>query len=139
KIFWSSGGQICPPHDRSVIERAGQVDSIVRMPFGQAQAMGSIVCPQAEMDACYQAGVLSHARSGPRRLKIVYSPLHGVGLTSVLPVLRAAGFDETEVYAPHATCDPDFTTLPGRIPNPERPEVFDALVDWANEIGAELV
>lgn len=138
KVFWSTGGQLNAPHDARVIERVGEVTTIGRAPFAQALADGRIQYCQDEMDARYRQAVLAQGFAGPRNLKLVYSPLHGVGLTSVLPVLQADGFAEVDVFAPHATPDGDFPNVPDHVANPENPPVFDALIDRARQIGAEL-
>ena len=67
---------------------------------------------------------VAQSRPGPRDLKIIYSPLHGVGASAVCPVLAAAGFKDVEVFGPHAAPDPDFTNVPDHVANPERPAVF---------------
>ncbi len=75
----------------------------------------------------------------PRDLKTIYSPLHGVGQTSVVPVLREDGFEDIEVFAPHATPDGCFPNVPDHIANPENPAVFDAIVERAIAVGADLI
>ena len=82
--------------------------------------------------------MLAQGQPGPRDLKILYSPLHGVGLTSVLPILQADGFKQVEVYEPHAKPDGDFPNVPDHIANPENPAVFDALIEHARTSGAEI-
>jgi phosphoglucomutase/phosphomannomutase len=136
KMFWSSGGQLKPPHDEGVIERVYQADAIPCVPFSEALAAGNVQFCQAEMDPAYQAAVLQAGFAGPRDLKILYSPLHGVGLTSVLPVLQQDGFHQVEVFAPHAEPSGDFPNVPGNIANPENPAVFDALIAHAGQVGA---
>ena len=69
----------------------------------------------------------------------MYSPLHGVGLTSVLPILQAAGFQDIEVYEPHAKPDGDFPNVPNHVANPENPAVFDAMIDYGKTHGIELI
>jgi phosphoglucomutase/phosphomannomutase len=72
-------------------------------------------------------------------LKILYSPLHGVGTTAVCPVLEADGFAAVEVFGPHADPDPDFSHVPDRMANPENRAVFTAIIEHARRIGAELI
>ena len=81
----------------------------------------------------------AQSRPGPRHLKIIYSPLHGVGASAVCPALAVAGFSDVEVFGPHATPDPDFTNVPDHIANPERPAVFDAIIGRARQTGADLI
>jgi len=139
KVYGPSGGQFVPPHDKRSIERMQSVTEIERVPFQKAMDEGKVVYCQEEVDPAFIAAVKVQSLPGPRDLKIIYSPLQGVGGSAVPPVLAAVGFDDVEVFGPHATPDPDFTNVPHHISNPENPEVFDAMIERAKEIGAELI
>ncbi len=139
KVYWSNGGQLLPPHDRGVIDCVMNVQEIERVPFDETVSTGRITVCQDEVDAAFINAVVAQAHAGPRDLRVVYSPLHGVGATAVCPVLEAAGFRDVEVFAPHAEPDGDFPNVPGHVSNPENPAVFDAIVRRAAEAGADLV
>ncbi|HEV3003231.1 MAG TPA: phospho-sugar mutase, partial [Pirellulales bacterium] len=139
KAYWSTGGQLLPPHDRGVIERVMSVEEIHRVPFEQALADGRIEYCQQQVDSEYIHQVRLQSLPGPRQLKIVYSAMHGVGASSVMPVLQSAGFGDVELFGPHAEPDGDFTNIPEHVANPENPATFDALIDRAKQIGADLV
>ncbi len=142
KVFWSTGGQLRPPHDVEVTERMNQVTNLRREPFASAVAADRICYVAEEMDKVYRDKVLSEGfgmSQGVRDLNIIYSPLHGVGLTSVLPVLQADGFSAIEVFAPHAEPNGCFPNVPENIANPENPAVFDALIVRARETAADIV
>ena len=139
KVYWSTGGQLVPPHDEGVIERVYRVDQIHRTPFDEALAAGRIVKCQAEIDPAYVAAAAKCALGGPRKLTMIYSPLHGVGATAVMPVLAAAGFGDVEIFGPHAQPSGDFPNVPGHVSNPENPAVFDAIIARAREVGSDLV
>ena len=139
KAYWSNGGQLLPPHDQGVIDRVMAVGDIRHTPFGQALAEGKIRYCQDEVDAAFIHAVTAQSRPGPRKLKILYSPLHGVGASAVCPALAAAGFTDVEVFAPHAAPDPDFSNVPDHIANPERPAVFEALIERGKAVGADLI
>ena len=139
KVYWSTGGQLLPPHDRGVIEKVEQVEEIKRGDFQEGLDSGRIVCCQEEIDAAFTRAVTSQSIAGPRELKIIYSPLHGVGTSAVCPALEAAGFTDVEVFAPHAQPDPDFTNIPNHVANPENPAVFEAIIQRAKRVGADLV
>ncbi|MBL9125435.1 MAG: phospho-sugar mutase, partial [Planctomycetaceae bacterium] len=139
KAYWSTGGQLLPPHDTGVIERVMQVTTIQRTPFAEALADGRIEYCQEAIDRAYQAAVESQSRPGPRDLKILFTPLHGVGASAVLPVLAAEGFRDVELYGPNAAPDGDFPNVPGHVANPENPPVFDGPIAHAQKTGAELV
>ncbi|MGD0897919.1 MAG: phospho-sugar mutase, partial [Thermoguttaceae bacterium] len=139
KIYWSSGGQLLPPHDQRCIEHVYQVRGIQRMPWSEGIASGKIVYCEEEVDPAFIRAVVAQSTPGPRQLRIIYSPLHGVGQSAVSPVLAAAGFQDVEVFGPHAAPDPDFTNVPQHIANPENPAVFDAIIQRGRQIEADLI
>jgi phosphoglucomutase len=138
KVYWSTGGQVLPPHDKGIIERVMNTQEIRRANFDEMLAAGMIVPCQDEMDVKFQQAVLTQASPGPRDLKVIYSPLHGVGATAVLPVLAADGFESVELFGPHSKPDGDFPNVPGHVANPENPQVFDSIIVRARETGANL-
>ncbi len=138
KVYWSTGGQVLPPHDKGIIERVMNTQEIDRADFDKMLAAAKIVFCQDEMDAKFQQAVLTQATPGPRMLNVIYSPLHGVGATAVLPVLAEDGFTDVELFALHAKPDGDFPNVPGHVANPENPQVFDAIIDRARAAGADI-
>lgn len=139
KAYWSTGGQLLPPHDQGVIDRVMAVNEIRRIPFAQGLASGQIVYCQEEVDRAFLKAVVSQSRPGPRDLRIIYSPLHGVGTSAVCPALAAAGFKDVEVFGPHAAPDPDFTNVPNHVSNPEKAIVFEAIIERGKQIQADLI
>lgn len=139
KAYWSTGGQLLPPHDKGTIDKVMSVDAISRASFDEALAEGRIECCQEEIDSLFVDAVVQLQTPGPRDLKVVYSPLHGVGATAVCPVLEKAGFAQVELYGPQAEPDGDFPNVPGHVSNPENPAVFDAISAHAKASGADLV
>ncbi len=138
KVYWSTGGQILPPHDKGIIQRVMNTQEIRRAIFDEMLAAGKIILCQDEMDVKFQQAVLTQASPGPRELKVIYSPLHGVGATAVSPVLAADGFKSVELFGPHSKPDGDFPNVPGHVANPENPQVFDSIIVRAREAGADL-
>jgi phosphoglucomutase/phosphomannomutase len=139
KAYWSSGAQLLPPHDKAVIDRVMQVQQIHRTPFDEAIAAGQVEFCQDEVDLAFFAAVKMQQFPGPRDLKIIYSPLHGVGASAICPALTGDGFTDVELFAPHAEPDGDFPNVPGHVSNPENPAVFDAIIERAQKTGAELI
>lgn len=138
KVYWSTGGQVLPPHDREIIDRVMTTEQIHRVAFETAEADGRIVRCEEEVDAAFLEAVLTQATPGPRDLKVLYSPLHGVGATAVMPALEGDGFKEVELFALHAEPSGDFPNVPGHVSNPENPQVFDAMIDHARQSGADI-
>ncbi len=137
KVYWSTGGQILPPHDKAIIDRVMNVDEIKRVDFSQAVADGKVkICTQ-EIDSAFADEVLKYSWDGPRDMKLIFSPLHGVGAFATMPVLKRAGFDRVEVFGPHSEPSGDFPNVPGHISNPENSKVFDAIIDYAKKVGAD--
>jgi phosphomannomutase len=85
------------------------------------------------------AAVLEQSAPGPRDISILYSPLHGVGATAVVPVLAGAGFKQVRLYGPHETPDGDFPNVPGHVANPEVPAVLEPVIAAALDAGDDLV
>lgn len=139
KVYWSTGGQILPPHDIGIINRVMSTHEIHVMPFATAVKEGKIQFCQDEVDRAFVSQVKSQSLGGPRNLKIIYSPLHGVGGSAVLPALQADGFEDIELYGPHAKPDGDFPNVPGHVANPENPAVFDAIIARGKETKADLI
>ncbi len=142
KVYAATGGQILPPHDRGVIDRVMSVDEIRRRPFAECLADGTVRYCQEEVDRVYLENMLAQsllAGQAPAPLSILYSPMHGVGTTSAVPALKGAGFQQVEIFGPHAEPNGDFPNVPGHVSNPENPETFDAMIARAEESGAELI
>jgi phosphomannomutase len=139
KVYWSTGGQLLAPHDADSIRAMQQVTDIKRIPFDEGLSSGKIIYCQEEVDAAFITAVLKQSIDGPRDLKIIYSPLHGVGASAVCPVLEQAGFKSVEVFAPHAAPDGDFPNVPKHVANPENAAVFDAIIERAKVIRADLI
>ncbi|MEX2121606.1 MAG: phospho-sugar mutase [Pirellulales bacterium] len=139
KAYWSTGGQLLPPHDQGVIDKVMNVTTIERVPFADALARGQVRYCQEEVDPLYLRAVQAQGLPGPRHLKVLYSPMHGVGASNVCPVLAEAGFNQVEVFGPHAAPDGDFPNVPDHVANPENPATFDAMIEHARKTGADII
>ncbi len=125
KVYWSSGAQILPPHDKAIIDRVMTCQEIRSVPFAEALADGRIEVVTDEIDKAYFDAVAQCAFEGPREVKILYSPLHGVGAAAVIPVLERDGFTDVEIYGPHQEPNGDFPNVPGHVSNPENTVIFE--------------
>ncbi len=139
KIYWSNGGQLIPPHDKAVIQHVMQVRQFDCVEFDPAVDSGHIHLCQDEVDRALLGEHLKLRIEGPRDIRIIYSPLHGVGEFNVKSLLAADGFESVEIYEPHREPNGDFPNVPGHISNPENPQVFQAIIERAKQTGAELV
>jgi phosphoglucomutase/phosphomannomutase len=139
KVYWAGGVQVLPPHDKGIIERVMKVETVRREPFEQGVASGRVRFVEQEVDPAFVAAVLAQSAPGPRGISILYSPLHGVGATAVVPVLKGAGFERLRVFGPHEAPDGDFPNVPGHVANPEVPAVLEAVIAEARDRGDDLV
>jgi phosphoglucomutase/phosphomannomutase len=141
KCYGATGGQVIPPDDSGIIDcvKAASDRAIPEMPFAEGLKSGSIVLASSEVDAAYISAVVSQSVSSARDLAIVYTPMHGVGETSVAAALMAAGFDRVNILAAQRTPDGNFPNVPGHVSNPEIPKTLDASIAEARATGADLV
>ncbi|WP_435015394.1 phospho-sugar mutase [Tundrisphaera sp. TA3] len=141
KCYSPTGGQVIPPDDSGIIAcvKAASDREIPEADYDQAIKDGSIVLVGKEVDDAYIAAVVSESVSHARGIKIVYTPMHGVGETSVAAALLADGFADVNVLASQRTPDGDFPNVPGHVSNPEIPKTLDAAIAEAKKTGADLV
>ena len=139
KVYWSGGVQVLPPHDKGIIERVMQVNEISRFPFDDGVENGRVIFMEDEIDPAFVRAVLKQATPGSRDLSVVYTPLHGVGATAVLPVLQEAGFQNVRLYGPQAEPNGDFPNVPGHVANPENPEVLTGAIEEARNRSDDVV
>jgi phosphoglucomutase/phosphomannomutase len=138
KVYWSTGGQVLPPHDAAIIDRVMNVQKIMTVPFEQAVSQGKVSMITSEIDREFTKAAVQYAWPGSRSVRLLFSPLHGVGGFAVLPLLKAAGFQDVHVFQKHAQPDGNFPNVPGHVSNPENSVVFDAMIEEAKAIGADL-
>jgi len=141
KCYSASGGQVIPPDDSGIIAcvQTASDREIPETPFDQGVADGSIVLVGSDVDDAYIAAVVGESVSSARDLSIVYTPMHGVGETSVAAALLRAGFTRLNILASQRTPDGDFPNVPGHVSNPEIPKTLDASIVEAKATGADLV
>ena len=139
KVYWAGGVQVLPPHDKGIIDRVMKVDAITRESFDAGVASGRVRFVEEEIDPAFVAAVLKQASKGPRDVSILYTPLHGVGASAVVPVLEGAGFSKLRLYGPQEKPDGDFPNVPGHVANPENPAVLIGPIDEAKSRGDDLV
>jgi phosphoglucomutase/phosphomannomutase len=139
KVYDCYGGQLIPPDDQNLVDEVTQsVKDIKTLEFDKAKEKGFIEIIGEDVDEAYYAAVCPVSLSTERNLKIVYSPLHGTGLTSVYPVFKKLGFDVTLDPAT-SNLSGDFENVTFNIPNPEVVESFDHSLPFAKEIDADIL
>jgi phosphomannomutase len=130
------GAQIVAPYDARIAEQiaaVGALDSIAVAADGW-----TVLDPAVAAD--YEratAALADPARFPARGLRIVLTPMHGVGGETAVNVLAAAGFADVTLVAEQAEPDPDFPTV--NFPNPEEPGALDLALEAAARLDADIV
>ncbi|MCR5115772.1 MAG: phospho-sugar mutase [Bacteroidales bacterium] len=140
KVYWGDGGQIVPPHDKGIIDEVNAVTSVDQIRWDGGEERIHII--SKEVDEPYLTLVKSlslnpEAIARHHDLNIVYTPLHGTGITMVPEALRRYGFTNVHVLEAQRQPDGDFPTVAS--PNPEERSAMELAMKKADEIGADLV
>ena len=140
KAYWSDGCQLTAPHDTAVIDEVLKIKSVgdVKMTGGEK----NIEIIGEEVDKIYLARVEQNALNPElihkhHDVKIVYTPLHGTGITLIPRMLKQLGFTNVNIVEAQAVPDGNFPTTPS--PNPEEKPAMKMAVDLAKQIDADIV
>ena len=132
---FDAGSQIVSPADAEIaahIQRVADETSVLDLPRSQDfETAGDDVVDE------YVRRTAELGRASASRVKVVYTPMHGVGWETAKRVFAAAGFDEPIVVAGQVEPDSAFPTVV--FPNPEEPGALDLAFATATEAGADLV
>ncbi|SHI92191.1 phosphoglucomutase [Hymenobacter daecheongensis DSM 21074] len=140
KVYWQDGSQVVAPHDKNIIAEVEAIQSPDEVKFTANPAL--IHSLGADMDEAYLTEVhkLSINPAAIQRqhdLKIVYTPLHGTGITMVPKALAKFGFTNVSIVEAQATPDGNFPTV--LSPNPEEKVAMQMALDQAKAQDADLV
>ena len=132
KVYLGDGSQIVSPADAGIASCIADVGALADIPRGKPGR----VLDEHLVDR-YEDRVADLVADGPRDLDIVYTPLHGVGGSTVVQVLETAGFSAPRTVSEQEQPDPDFPTV--AFPNPEEPGAMDLAMALADRTGADIV
>ena len=140
KAYWNDGAQVLGPHDKNIIAEVNRIASIDDIRFNGNKELIEII--GKDMDKAFieeiRKLVLSpEAIQRQGDIKIVYTPLHGAGITMVPAALKAIGFTNIINVPEQDVTSGDFPTVVS--PNPEEPAALDLAIKRAIETDAELV
>jgi phosphomannomutase len=142
KVYDANAAQIVPPIDAGIAAAIDRVGRAIDVPRAE-QALGGAVDLARPVEGSlaehYVEEVLALRPpvAADRSLRIVYTPLHGVGWRAAERVLRGAGFFDLHVVAEQAEPDGRFPTV--AFPNPEEPGALDLAEALATRVGADLI
>lgn len=140
KAYWNDGGQLVTPHDKNVIKEVDAIQSVSEIKFERKAENIKLV--EADFDDIYVAANLKlsinpGAVKAQKDLKIVYSPIHGTGVTIVPKMLEAWGFNNIHVVEEQAEPNGNFPTVV--YPNPEEEEAMSIAMKKGEELDADVI
>jgi len=140
KAYWNDGGQLVPPHDKNVIKEVEKIASVDDVKWSGGEANITII--GKEMDEEYiemvkSLSVYPEVIEKQHDLKIVYTPIHGTGITLVPQVLKRFGFTNVHIVEEQSNISGDFPTVV--YPNPEESEAMSIGMKKAKELDADIL
>ena len=140
KAYWNDGGQLVPPHDKNVIHEVEAITSVDEVNWTGGEANITII--GREMDESYinmvkGLSVYPEVIQAQHDLSIVYTPIHGTGITLVPEVLSRFGFTNVHIVEAQATPDGNFPTV--GYPNPEESETMAMGLALAKSLDADIL
>ena len=140
KAYWNDGGQLVPPHDKNVITEVEAIQSIDDVKWEGGATNIELI--GTSMDEAYTKmlqtlSVYPEVIAQQHDLKIVYTPIHGTGITLVPKVLAAYGFTNVHVVEEQSMPDGNFPTV--SYPNPEESETMSIGLAKAKAMDADIV
>lgn len=140
KVYWQDGGQLVPPHDKNVISEVNLITSINQVKWQGDDNLINII--GEDIDSVYLDKIANltlnpEAIKKAKNLKIVYTPLHGTGITMVPKALEMFGFQNVILVDEQAVTDGNFPTV--KSPNPEEKSALELALKKADEVNADLI
>jgi phosphoglucomutase len=140
KAYWDDGAQLVPPHDKNVIIEVEKIASVDDVKWSGGEHNIQII--GKEVDELYinmvkGLSVYPEVCAAQHDLKIVYTPIHGTGITLVPPALAAIGFTNVHVVAEQSVPDGNFPTV--AYPNPEETATMSIGLAQAKALDADIL
>ena len=140
KAYWSDGAQVIAPHDHNIINEVNKIKSVDDIKFQGNKELIQII--GEDIDSVYldKISKLTLSPDSIKRnkdMKIVYTPIHGTGITVIPRALKMYGFENIIDVPEQNVISGDFPTVIS--PNPEEPAALQMAVDKAKEVDADIV
>ena len=139
KVYWDDGAQIVAPHDTGIISEVRAIESVEEVSFSSNSDL--IETLDDTIDRKYLAKVQSLSvdafKEEKKNLKIVFTSLHGTGITMVPQVLKNAGFENVILEETQAIPSGDFPSV--ESPNPEERSALRMAMELAEKEDGDLV
>ncbi|HOL75093.1 MAG TPA: phospho-sugar mutase [Bacteroidales bacterium] len=138
KVYWSDGGQLVPPHDKGVINEVKKVGEYSNVKKNYNASLIHTIHDEIDIAYLNQLNKLQFlSEIVPKSQKIVYTPLHGTGVTLVPKALHSWGFDNLFLVEEQSIPDGNFPTT--KSPNPEEKAAMELAIKKAKQTDADLI
>ena len=140
KAYWTDGAQVTAPHDKNIIAEVNKITDIDQVKFEANHSLIHIIGKEVEEAYLQEILALSVSKEAIKKhhdLKIIFTPLHGTGITLVPEILKRFGFSNVQIVEEQAVSDGNFPTV--IYPNPEEKEAMSLALKKAEAIEADLV
>jgi phosphoglucomutase len=140
KVYWDDGAQLVPPHDKNVILEVKKIASVGEVQFNGDASKIIMIGEEIDKEFLRVSKTYSLAPeviTPQKDMKIVFTPLHGTGITLVPQALKNYGFENIHIVEEQAVSDGNFPTIVS--PNPEEKAAMQMALDKARAIHADLV
>ena len=141
KVYGADGCQITVEAARTIqaaIDPVDCFDGVKAMTFEKALEDGFMQwVPERVLDRYLEETLKASTGEDCSELRIVYTPLHGVGLECVSRVLEGVGVAEIATVDEQCVRDGDFPTCP--YPNPEVREALELGLDYCDRVKPDLL
>ena len=140
KAYWNDGAQMVAPHDTNVIDEVNAIRNIDEVKFEADKSLITLVGEEVDEIYLNKIKALSLSAEAIQRqkdLKIVFTPIHGTGITLVPELLKKFGFENVSIVEAQSKPDGDFPTVV--YPNPEEAEALTLALQQAKALDADLV
>jgi phosphoglucomutase len=140
KAYWSDGGQVVAPHDDGIIEEVRKITSVNDIKFNGKKERIKIIGKETDdlfLNEVQKMSLNPEIIKKFSNIPIVYTPIHGTGITMVPPALKRFGFTNILNVPEQDITDGNFPTV--KSPNPEEPDALRMAIKKAMEKNAELV
>ncbi len=140
KAYWEDGSQVVAPHDKNIVAEVNAIASADQIKFEGDPSKIQIL--DESIDKAYLETINLNSRQpnvikAQKDLKIVFSPIHGTGITLVPDALKNLGFENVILVDEQIEPNGNFPTV--IYPNPEEKEAMTLALKKAKEIDADLV
>jgi phosphoglucomutase len=140
KAYWDDGGQVVAPHDDGITDEVRKITSVNDIKFNGNKEKIKIIGKETDklfLDEVYKMSLNPGIIKKFSDIPIVYTPIHGTGITLVPPALKMFGFRNIINVPEQDITDGNFPTV--KSPNPEEPDALKLAIKKAIETNAELV